>query len=194
MSEFQTVLSAVLPVFGIVGVGLLIRKLNWLTEEADHSLLRVNINLLLPCLILDSTLGNAALSQWRNLLLAPAVGFATVAVGMALHKPLVYSRGTDEPPVADLVGAYDIGHTGALLASVLGDGRKLTRLAENARRVGVDARVAVVIIDLGISHVDGLAVHPLVRLEDAVADLSTAGDLPSGQAAAVRDWIVAQRT
>ncbi len=127
------------------------------------------------------------------LAMADAVPFG-VAVGMALHKPLVYSRGTDEPPVADLVGAYDIGHTGALLASVLGDGRKLTRLAENARRVGVDARVAVVIIDLGISHVDGLAVHPLVRLEDAVADLSTAGDLPSGQAAAVRDWIVAQRT
>lgn len=84
MSEFQTVLSAVLPVFGLVGVGLLIRKLNWLTEEADASLLRVNINLLLPCLIFTATIGNAALGQWRNLLLAPVVGFGTVVVGIAL--------------------------------------------------------------------------------------------------------------
>jgi predicted permease len=84
MSEFQTVLGAVLPVFGIVGVGLLIRKLNWLTAEADASLLRVNINLLLPCLIFDATLGNPALAQWRNLLLGPVVGFGTVALGMAV--------------------------------------------------------------------------------------------------------------
>lgn len=84
MNEFQTVLSAVIPVFGLVGVGLLIRKLNWLTEEADASLLRVNINLLLPCLIFDATLGNPALAQWRNLLLGPVVGFGTVAFGMAL--------------------------------------------------------------------------------------------------------------
>lgn len=115
-----------------------------------------------------------------------------VALGVALHKPLVYSRGTDEPPVADLVGAYDIGHTGALLASVLGEGRKLTRLAENARRVGVDARVAVVILDLGISPVEGLDVHALVRLPDAVEALAASGDLPAGHADAVRRWIAAQ--
>ncbi len=125
MSEFQTVLSAVLPVFGIVGVGLLIRKLNWLTEEADHSLLRVNINLLLPCLILDSTLGNAALSQWRNLLLAPAVGFATVAVGMALatlSRPL---HGLTEPRSARTfavsVGIYNYGYVPIPLAMLLFD-------------------------------------------------------------------------
>ncbi|MEI2727460.1 MAG: hypothetical protein V9H26_29390 [Verrucomicrobiota bacterium] len=41
MNEFLTVLGAVLPVFGVAGVGLVIRKLNWLTEEADKSLLRV---------------------------------------------------------------------------------------------------------------------------------------------------------
>ncbi|MEI2727459.1 MAG: hypothetical protein V9H26_29385 [Verrucomicrobiota bacterium] len=39
---------------------------------------------MLPCLILDSTLGNPALSQIRNLLLAPLFGFGTVALGIAL--------------------------------------------------------------------------------------------------------------
>ena len=84
MIESWTILSAVLPVFGIAVVGMIIRKLNWLTEEADQSLLKVNINLLYPCLILDQALGNPALSRLSNLLLAPLVGFGTVALGMLL--------------------------------------------------------------------------------------------------------------
>lgn len=116
-----------------------------------------------------------------------------VALGVALHKPLVYSRGTDEAPVFDLVGAYDIGHSGALLASVVDDGRKLARLAEGARRVGVDARVAVALIDLGIAQVDALEVHALVRLPDAVDRLAASGELPAGHAAAVHAWIDKRR-
>ena len=84
MSESLAVLSAVIPVFGIAAIGLFIRKLNWLTEEADQSLLRVNINLLFPCLILDAALGNPALSRLSNLLLAPLIGFGTVALGLVL--------------------------------------------------------------------------------------------------------------
>lgn len=125
------------------------------------------------------------------LAMADAVPFG-VALGASLHKPLVYSRGSDAPPVADLVGAYDIGHSGALLASVLDDGARLERLAANARSVGVDARIAVVILDLGISPVHELDVHALVRLPDAVEQLAAAGNLPSGHADVVRAWIAAQ--
>ena len=46
MNEFWTVLGAVLPVFCVVGAGALMRKLEWLTEEADQSLLRIIINVL----------------------------------------------------------------------------------------------------------------------------------------------------
>lgn len=125
MSEFQTVLGAVLPVFGIIGVGLLIRKLNWLTEEADQSLLRVNINLLVPCLILDSTLGNTALAEWRNLLLGPAVGFGTVALGMALAAVARPLHGLREPRAARTfavsVGIYNYGYVPIPLALLLFD-------------------------------------------------------------------------
>jgi len=69
-------------VFGIIGVGWLLRRLNWLTEDADQSLLRININLLFPCLVLDATLGNRALQRWDNLVMAPAVGFCTVVGGI----------------------------------------------------------------------------------------------------------------
>lgn len=82
MDEFQTALRAVLPIFGVILVGLLIRKLGWLTEEADRSLLRVIVNLLLPCFIFDTALGNPALSEIRNLVIAPVLGFFTAALGM----------------------------------------------------------------------------------------------------------------
>lgn len=84
MNEFGTVLNAVIPVFVIMAAGLAIRRLNWLTEEADHSLFRVVINLLMPCLILDTAVGNAAFSNTRNLIMAPLVGFVTVGLSVAV--------------------------------------------------------------------------------------------------------------
>jgi len=123
MNEFLTVLGAVVPVFGIAGVGLLIRKLNWLTEEADQSLLRVNINLLLPCLILDAAIGNPALSRLSNLVLAPAVGFGTVALGVLLAlaaRPLHGLAGRRaERTFAVCIGMYNYGYVPLPLALLL---------------------------------------------------------------------------
>lgn len=84
MNEFWTVLGAVLPVFCVAGMGVIMRRLEWLTEEADQSLLRITINVFAPCLILDSILGNAALRVASNVIVPPLVGFGTVAMGMGL--------------------------------------------------------------------------------------------------------------
>lgn len=125
MDEFKTVLGAVVPIFGIAGVGLLIRKLDWLTEEADQSLLRVNINVLLPCLILDSAIGNPALAQLGNLLLAPAVGFITVALGMGLALAARPLHGLTDLRAARTfavgVGIYNYGYVPLPLALLLFD-------------------------------------------------------------------------
>jgi len=67
-----------------MGVGWLIRRIGWLTAQADASLLRVIVNLLTPCLILDTILGNPALEKLGNVLLAPVVGFGTVVFGYAV--------------------------------------------------------------------------------------------------------------
>ncbi len=123
MNESLTVLGAVLPVFGIIGIGLVIRKLNWLTEEADQSLLRVNINLLFPCLVLDSTLGNPALSGLSNLVLAPVVGFGTVAAGILLAlaaRPLLGKCDTRTGRTfAATVGIYNYAYIPLPLALLL---------------------------------------------------------------------------
>lgn len=123
--QTKTILNAVIPIFGVMGLGVLIRRLNWLTEEADKSLMRVCVNVLLPCLILDKSLGNPALSQPSNLLLAPLVGYLIVALGMWLAwlaKPL---HGLREPAerrtFAVTVGMHNYGYVPLPLALLLFD-------------------------------------------------------------------------
>lgn len=84
MSEYWAVWGAVLPIFLVTLVGGVIRRVNWLTEEADHSLMRVVVNLLVPALILDSLLGNPALNETGTVIVAPVVGFLTVVGGLGL--------------------------------------------------------------------------------------------------------------
>lgn len=83
MTSFGTVLNAVIPVLAIMAAGLLIRRVEWLSEDADQSLFRVVVNLLMPCLILDTAAGNPAFNNTQNLLLAPLVGFLLTALSVA---------------------------------------------------------------------------------------------------------------
>jgi predicted permease len=98
MSEFLTVLQAVLPVFAIMGVGLWLRRCNWLTAEADASLMRLCINLLIPCLIFGSVFGNAALRRPENLLLPPLAGFGMAALGVAVARLFARVAGLNTKP------------------------------------------------------------------------------------------------
>jgi len=45
------IVGATTSVFAVMGVGALARQIRWLSEEADRSLLKLGINLLLPSLI-----------------------------------------------------------------------------------------------------------------------------------------------
>ena len=61
MAEIIKVLSAVLPVFLITFLGYQFRRINWLTRDADESLMRVAMNVLLPCLAFSKISGNEAI-------------------------------------------------------------------------------------------------------------------------------------
>ncbi len=89
--------TAVAPIFLMVLAGYAIRRAGWLSAEADASLLRMVVNLLYPCLILERLLGNEAISRPGNLLLAPAVGFGTVAIGYAVCYWAAPLFGVTEP-------------------------------------------------------------------------------------------------
>jgi predicted permease len=113
-ADYLPLLAAVAPVFIIIGLGWLIRRIGWLTEQADASLLRVIVNLLYPCLILDTILGNRALEKAGNVLLAPVVGFVTVAAGYGICYLLAPLFGAGESrqrrTFAFTTGIYNYGY------------------------------------------------------------------------------------
>lgn len=82
MGNLFIVLTAVLPIFGAIVLGLLLRRGRVLTKDADQSLLRIVINVLIPCLVWDSILGNPVLDNPANMWLPPVIGFGTVALGI----------------------------------------------------------------------------------------------------------------
>lgn len=98
MNAFLTVLQAVLPVFAIMATGLWLRRRDWLTAQADASLMRLCINLLIPCLIFDSVFGNPALRRPENLLWPPLVGFGMAGLGMAVARLFARAAGLQTKP------------------------------------------------------------------------------------------------
>lgn len=78
------VLTASLAVFTVVGLGFLLRRVNWLTHEADESLLKLVIRVLMPCLILSVVMDNRAIDDRSNLMIPPVVGYGLTALGFAV--------------------------------------------------------------------------------------------------------------
>lgn len=125
MNELIVVLSAVLPVLLIAVSGIALRKLNWLTEEADHSILRVTINLLVPAFIFDKVLNNPALHRTENLFFPPLVGFGTVALGIGVGWLAMRLAGLQRDAAgrtfAFSTGLYNYGYVPLPLAMYLFD-------------------------------------------------------------------------
>lgn len=119
----------------------------------------------------------------------------TVPLGVALALntgiPLVYSQGGAQDPVHDLVGAYDIGHPTVLITNVAGM-TSHSKLLTSVRRVGLDVRSIMAVIDLGTAS--DLPITALLHLPEIVDMLVERDALPKGQARAVKDWIEAQIT
>lgn len=84
MLDYQTIIFAVLPVYLNMVAGGLARRMGILPAEADAGLMRLSVNLLFPCLILERIVGNEAVMNPGQVLLAAGLGFGLVAMGMAL--------------------------------------------------------------------------------------------------------------
>lgn len=95
-TSFGTLLGAVAPVFVVVACGFAMRRMGKLRPEADSSLFSVAINFLYPCLIAHAVLGNPALQDFRNVLIAPIVGagllLGTLVVGIIASRMLRIRR------------------------------------------------------------------------------------------------------
>jgi malate permease and related proteins len=93
MPSWLPILGAVLAVFAVVGAGAALRRLDWLTEEADRSLLALIVRLLMPCLVLQTTLRNDALLRPANLGWPLLLVLGTVVLGLAVAALVARSFG-----------------------------------------------------------------------------------------------------
>lgn len=86
MPTYLQLLLLVLPVFALIGVGVVVRRVHWIEGEAETSLIRLTVNLCYPCLIFESVANNDALRSPGNLLLPPLLGFGItwIAIRFAL--------------------------------------------------------------------------------------------------------------
>lgn len=117
--------QAVVPVFLVVMGGWMIRRVNWLTGEADASLLRVTVNVLMPCLVFDSILGSRAFAHAGEVFLAVGTGFTTVVAGLlaalAVQRLVPARKESTRRTFAFSVAIYNYGYLPLPLALALFD-------------------------------------------------------------------------
>jgi malate permease and related proteins len=110
---FQLLLL-VLPVFALIGVGVVVRRLHWIEGEAETSLIRLVVNVCYPCLIFESVAGNTALQSPGNLLLPPLLGFAVtwlgIRAGLLVARVIGLHVGTGLRTFALTVGIANYGY------------------------------------------------------------------------------------
>ncbi len=82
--KFWDLLQISGPVYVLLVAGFITRKCGALDEVADKSLLRLVLNLFLPCLILDLTIDNEALQDPKNFLYPPLFGFFSILAGFGV--------------------------------------------------------------------------------------------------------------
>ena len=113
MSYWQ-LLALVVPVFALIAIGVVVRRVHWIEGEAETSLIRLVVNLCYPALIFESVAGNAALLSPGNLVLPPLVGFGItllgIRAGLIVAKMIGLHVGTGLRTFALAVGITNYGY------------------------------------------------------------------------------------
>ncbi len=144
--SFWQLLLLILPVFALMGLGMGLRRVGWLTAEADASLLRLVVNFLYPCIIFENVHANPALRDPANLAWGPFMGFATMAGGIVLCRQAArwfgFEVGTGLRTFAFTAGIYNYAYiTVPMMTALFGAGSLGVLFAFN---VGAEAAIWIV--------------------------------------------------
>ncbi|MCL2005109.1 MAG: AEC family transporter [Planctomycetaceae bacterium] len=182
---FSVALAAILAVVCIAGVGLFFRRTGRLTHEAEQPLLRLTVDLLLPCLIIDRVLKTDAFSNPQNLWLPPLLGFGLVAVGILLglgvcllsKKLNGMETWKQRRTFAGCVGNYNYGFVPIplVIAMFPNDDRLLGVLF--VQNLGVELAVWTIILFTILGKVDGKSLRQVVNAPSIAIVLSVSLNL-----------------
>lgn len=113
LSGYQNILIALIPVYIFIAGGYLFRKIGWLTEPADKSLLKLQINVFYPCLIFSYIFQNESLKDLTLLIYPPLMGFLSILLGFAVSYLLAvlfgFQKGRGKRTFAFTSGIYNYG-------------------------------------------------------------------------------------
>ncbi|MDX1995198.1 MAG: hypothetical protein SF029_22640 [bacterium] len=113
------------------------------------------------------------------------------ALALSLHSgiPLVYSQNSEEAPVYDLVGAYDVGHPVLIVATSFSGSSAVEALIQKGRRVGLEVEAVVLMLDDSAGVVQGVERFSLLDLLSLVKKAVERGRIPAGQGNIVLEWL-----
>jgi len=170
-STFSVALAAILSIFCIAAVGLFLRRNGRLTQETERPLLRLTIDLLLPCLIFDRVLKTGAFSDPQNLWLPPLLGFGLVAIGILLGlcvallpaKLSGLETWKQRRTFAGCVGTYNYGFVPIPLVAALflGDDRTLGVLF--VQNLGVELTIWTILLFTLTGRIDGKSLRQVIN-------------------------------
>jgi predicted permease len=134
---FSIALTAILSALCIIFFAIVLRRTGRISPETDHGLLRLTIDLLIPCLIIDRILNTNAFSDTQNLWLPPLLGFSLTGLGILVGFAATFIpvRGTglatpqQKRTFASCVGILNYGYIAIPLVDVL--------FSDNHRTMGV---------------------------------------------------------
>ena len=119
-----------------------------------------------------------------------------VAVSLHTGLPMMYPYGAvrDYTAAFAIEGAYDVGHPTVLLADVLIDVGQAQQITALARRVGLDVRAVLALMDVGRGAREdllarGYTVHSAFTLRESLPALEAASLMPPLMRAAVEAWL-----
>jgi len=157
MMSYWQLLQLILPVFALIAIGVVVRRVHWIEGDAEKSLLRLVVNVCFPALIFESITGNAAMRSAENVLLPPLVGFVVTAggflLGRAVGRAAGLTVGTGLRTFALSVGIANYGYLPLpIMAGIWGPESRGVLLVHN---VGVEAALWTV----GVLVLSGLSLR-----------------------------------
>ncbi len=162
MSYGSTILE-ILPVFFVLAVGFLLRRIGILQAESDRTIIGLTIWLLVPCFILDHIPGNKALMEAATVGSAVAAGFLLVTFGFGagyLAGPLFgLERGSGRRTFSIAAGLQNYGYLAIpVVQAFFPEGEVIGVLL--VHNVGVDCAVWTV----GVMMLSGASGAPVRNL------------------------------
>ncbi|MDR1963313.1 MAG: AEC family transporter [Planctomycetaceae bacterium] len=167
---FSIALAAILSVLCIIFFAIVLRRTGRISPETDHGLLRLTIDLLIPCLIVDRILSTNAFSDLQNLWLPPLLGFSLTGLGIligfavtAIPKGTGLTTWQQKRTFSACVGILNYGYVAIPLVDVLFPGDHRTMGVLFLQYLGAEVSVWTLVVFTMMGRCDSKSWHHLIN-------------------------------